>query len=169
MAQAIRALPAPIPDPIAIENRHRWVEAANDDQARDRDNARPSARFRVMDQAADGLEDQPRAKSFRFQADPGAGRWEDGALSSFQASARAHWRTGTDAAQVTAGFDSFDGYSIGDPSRNAPPFLASLIAQSRLGQGLAYSAHGAASEAYRLSGARPPLPDGRPRLVSVVI
>ena len=169
MSQSIRGLlPAPT-DHSAETQKRWWLEAANDGNARAAKGASQSARFSLEIDSGLGNQDQAKPRSFRYRIDPEVANRNDGPLRPIEVPAKG-WETDShEGVRSGKESDPFEAFGIGDPSRNAPPFLASLIAQSRLGQGLAYSAHGAASEAYRVAGARPPLPDGQPRFLSIVI
>lgn len=62
--------------------------------------------------------------------------------------------------------DVLDGFGAGARQRNSTAFLASFIAQERLGEGLHNPAHRAASDAYRRAGGSPATGEAQPRLVS---
>jgi len=166
MSHAIRALPPPsgyLPD----TNARRFSVAANDDRASR--TANPSVRAKTIDfeHRTDG--DQTKAKLFRFQINPDALGTSDGALRSFEAEPIKAYAADFDNVRPEPNEDVFAGLSLGDPSRNASTFLASFIAQSRLGQGLTHAPHTEASEAYRMAGAVPPMPGTESPILSFTV
>jgi hypothetical protein len=169
--QAVRALPPPVDQ---IPGAHDWRDSGKSQGAYA--NAGPNAgernrerdRFRLISGGAEAQSDGPHAKSFRFRVDPDARNRSDGIVSPFRETPSPPDDVQTPAPNAGARKDAYNGLAIGDPSRNAATFLASLIAQTRLGQGLDHSPHAQASQAYRVAGAKPPLPDNSPKFFSVV-
>lgn len=70
-----------------------------------------------------------------------------------------------DVERRAAAREVLDGLSSGDGRRNSAAFLASLIAQERLSEGLHNSQHAEASDAYRRAGGLPPRIGDQPRVL----
>lgn len=62
-----------------------------------------------------------------------------------------------------------DGFGLGAQQRNSSAFIASVIAQQHLRQGLYNPRHEAASDAYRRAGGSPSAVDNQPRVVSFAV
>jgi hypothetical protein len=77
--------------------------------------------------------------------------------------------TGIEAADEDISVDIFEGFGAGAHARNSSAFLASLIAQERLRQGLYNPQFEAASDAYRRAGGSPSAIDNQPRVVSFAV
>jgi hypothetical protein len=111
--------------------------------------------------ASDGS-DETRAKHFRFRADDGAQAFQEGALeASGDFTDQFSVRLATDWSGAEAGraFLQADADREGKGSLASTAFLAQLIAQEVLPQGLHYPPARAADIAYRRAGAEPPLDD----------
>jgi hypothetical protein len=110
-----------------------------------------------------------KGKQFRFR--PYTNRaTADAAREADDAKLRPNDLTPIDeTAERGIGVDVLDGFGAGARERNSTAFLASYIAQHRLGEGLHNPKYAAASEAYRRAGGSPTIADNQPRVVSLAV
>ncbi|HSE73372.1 MAG TPA: hypothetical protein VLB05_02580, partial [Dongiaceae bacterium] len=108
-----------------------------------------------------------KGKQFRFKPYGSRGTSGDGGVRTADETGSAG-----DAASGDRSNDSeivLDGFGLGAQQRNSSAFIASVIAQQHLRQGLYNPRHEAASDAYRRAGGSPSAADNRPRVVSFAV
>jgi hypothetical protein len=112
----------------------------------------------------DGVE--LKGKQFRFKPYGSRGASADGVRTEGASGSAG------DAAPGEESSDSeivLDGFGLGAQQRNSSAFIASVIAQQHLRQGLYNPRHEAASDAYRRAGGSPSAVDNQPRVVSFAV
>jgi hypothetical protein len=108
-----------------------------------------------------------KGKQFRFKPYSSRGASGDGGVRTADEAGSAGG-----AAPGEESSDSeivLDGFGLGAQQRNSSAFIASVIAQQHLRQGLYNPRHEAASDAYRRAGGSPSAVDNQPRVVSFAV
>ena len=171
-----RALLLPPPSSTAQRSSARAANSADQDLpvetgTRRSSNAAGSSFLTLIDTRLDdsvGFGAELRGgKQFRFRPYTKSGATtERGADSNTIERPAAEALAAPDDAEDQAARDVLDGFASGDGSRNSTAFLASVIAQEQLAEGLHNPPYGDASDAYRRAGGSPhPITD-QPRVVS---
>lgn len=109
-----------------------------------------------------------RARTFRFKVYGDRGELNED-RSAFKAPVAESPEQEETPRTGGSAVDILDGFGEGDAHRNSAAFVASLIAQSRLSQGLHNPAFGAANNAYRRAGGEPPLELSRAQALNIAI
>lgn len=173
MQEIPRAILLPPPAPLVPRSNARTisgerdaaVEATRGTQRQPR--GAPQAFLTLIDsRPEDTIE--IRGKQFRFRPYSGRGAAADGARESGPNRGEAIWSAPA-AADDEIAVEVLEGFGAGSGERNSSAFIASLIAQERLREGLHNPRFAAASDAYRRAGGSPAAADNRPRLVSVAV
>lgn len=107
-----------------------------------------------------------KGKQFRFKPYSSRGASADGVRTADEAGSAGGAASGD---QPNDSEIVLDGFGLGAQQRNSSAFIASVIAQQHLRQGLYNPRHEAASDAYRRAGGSPSAADNRPRVVSFAV
>lgn len=168
MTQTIRALPPQADHRPGVEEWRAYQQNARPRADQERDGELRD-RFVLLPGGKESGSDSPYGKAFRFRIDPDARNRPEALVRSFNGYEQPGPQSADNQSENRYRSEVYDGLAAGDPARNAVTFLATLIAQTRMRPGLEHSLHADASDAYRLAGGKPPLPDDRPRLASFLV
>jgi hypothetical protein len=134
--------------------------------ARKQHGAAPGGGQAFLTLVSSGPEDSVELKGKQFRFKPYGSRGtsgDDGVRTADEAGNAASGAQPNDSEIV------LDGFGLGAQQRNSSAFIASVIAQQHLRQGLYNPRHEAASDAYRRAGGSPSAVDNQPRVVSFAV
>jgi hypothetical protein len=167
MQEIPRALLLPPPSPQRPSIR---VAESDPDStlraARKQHGAAPGGGQAFLTLVSSGPEDSVELKGKQFRFKPYGSRGtsgDDGVRTADEAGNAASGAQPNDSEIV------LDGFGLGAQQRNSSAFIASVIAQQHLRQGLYNPRHEAASDAYRRAGGSPSAVDNQPRVVSFAV
>lgn len=174
MQEIPRAILLPPPSQLAQRTSARVVQIDSDsaiEATRGTRRQSPGATQAFLTLSDSRREDtaEIRGKHFRFRPYDSRGAPDGGAREAEHAGEANAGGVGTEARDDDVSVDVFDGFGAGAHARNSSAFVASLIAQEHLRQGLYNPRFEAASDAYRRAGGSPSAIDNQPRVLSFAV
>lgn len=176
MQEIPRALLLPPPSPPQRQHQPVGARAAESDSesisgsrnAQRRQGAVPGGGQAFLTLIGSGREDsvELKGKQFRFKPYGSRGASAEGIRAEGAASNAGDAEPGDQPSNSEI---VLDGFGLGAQQRNSSAFIASVIAQQHLRQGLHNPRHEAASDAYRRAGGSPSAVDNQPRVVSFAV